>query len=71
MEGLGPKQLKARTFWNKISEEVKEQVVCDPLKQTELSPSSIEEGYQLCACVNVHFLIDMTNVVFNGVEAAE
>ena len=38
IEGLGPKKPKARTFWNKIPEEVKEQVVCEALKQTELSP---------------------------------
>jgi len=27
VEGLSPKKPKARTFWNKIPEEVKEQVV--------------------------------------------
>ena len=31
VEGLGPKKPKARTFWNKIPEEVKEQVVCRTL----------------------------------------
>jgi hypothetical protein len=35
---LGPKKPKAGTFWNKVSEEVKEQVVFEALKQTELSP---------------------------------
>jgi hypothetical protein len=38
VEGLGPKKPKAGTFWNKVSEEVKEQVVFEALKQTELSP---------------------------------
>ena len=41
IEGLGPKQPKARTFWNKIPEEVKEQVVCEALEQTELSPREL------------------------------
>ena len=36
VEGLGPKKPKARTFWNKIPEEVKEQVVCEALEQSEL-----------------------------------
>ena len=40
-EGLGPKKPKARTFWNKIPEEVKEQVVCEALEQTELSPREL------------------------------
>ena len=40
IEGLGPKQPKARTFWNKIPEEVKEQVVCEALEQTELYPEN-------------------------------
>ena len=34
MEGLGPQKPKARCFWNKIPEEVKEQVVCEALWQT-------------------------------------
>lgn len=41
IEGLGPKQPKARTFWNKIPEDVKEQVVCEALEQTELSPREL------------------------------
>ena len=40
-EVLGPKKPKARTFWNKIPEEVKEQVVCEALEQTELSPREL------------------------------
>ena len=41
MEGLGPKKPKARCFWNKIPEEVKEQVVCEALEQTGLSPREL------------------------------
>ena len=41
VEGLGPKKPKARSFWNKIPEEVKEQVVCEALEQTELSPREL------------------------------
>ena len=37
MEGLGPKKPKARIFWNKIPEEVKELVVSKALEQTDLS----------------------------------
>ena len=40
-EGLGPKKPKARTFWNKIPDEVKEQVVQQALEQTELSPREL------------------------------
>jgi putative transposase len=40
VEGLGPKQPKARTFWNKIPEEVKEQVVEIALEETNLYPES-------------------------------
>ena len=36
VEGLGPKKPKARSFWNKIPDEVKEQVVCEALEQTNL-----------------------------------
>ena len=36
VEGLGPKKPKARSFWNKIPVEVKEQVVQQALEQTEL-----------------------------------
>jgi putative transposase len=36
VEGLGPKKPKARTFWDEILEEVKEQVVYEALEQTEL-----------------------------------
>jgi putative transposase len=43
VEGLGPKKPKARTFWNKISDEVKEQVVCEALEQTNLSPRELEQ----------------------------
>jgi putative transposase len=32
---------KARTFWHKIPEEVKEQIVCEALEQTELSPREL------------------------------
>jgi putative transposase len=41
VEGLGPKKPKARTFWNKISDEVVEQVVCEALEQTNLSPREL------------------------------
>ena len=41
IEGLGPKNPKARTFWNKIPDEVKEQVVQQALEQTELSPREL------------------------------
>jgi transposase-like protein len=41
VEGLGPKQPKARTFWNKILEEVKEQVVSEALELTALSPREL------------------------------
>ena len=41
VEGLGPKQPKARTFWNKIPEEVKEQVVSEALELTALSPREL------------------------------
>ena len=41
MEGLGPKKPKSRTFWNKIPDEVKEQVVQQALEQTELSPREL------------------------------
>ena len=41
MEGLDPKKPKARTFWNKIPDEVKEQVVQQALEQTELSPREL------------------------------
>ena len=41
VEGLGPKQPKARTFWNKIPEEVKEQVVETALEETNLSPREL------------------------------
>ena len=34
VEGLGPKNPKARSFWNKIPVEVKEQVVQQALEQT-------------------------------------
>ena len=33
VEGLGPKKPKSRIFWNKIPEEVKEQVVCEALEK--------------------------------------
>jgi hypothetical protein len=38
---LGAKNPKTRTFSNKIPEEVKEHVVCEALKQTELSPREL------------------------------
>jgi putative transposase len=41
VEGLGPKKPKARTFWNKIPDEVKEQVACEALEQTNLSPRKL------------------------------
>jgi putative transposase len=41
VKGLGPKQPKARTFWNKIPEEVKGQVVSEALEQTSLSPREL------------------------------
>ena len=41
LEGLGPQKPKARCFWNKIPEEVKEQVVCEALEQTGLSPREL------------------------------
>ena len=41
VEGLSPKKPKARTFWNKIPEEVKEQLVQQALEQTELSPREL------------------------------
>ena len=41
MEGLGPKKPKARCFWNKIPEEVKEQVLSEALEQTGLSPREL------------------------------
>ena len=41
VEGLGPKKPKARSFWNKIPVEVKEQVVQQALNQTELSPREL------------------------------
>jgi hypothetical protein len=34
VEGLGSKKPKARSFWNKIPVEVKEQVVQQALEQT-------------------------------------
>ena len=43
VEGLGPKKPKARSFWNKIPDEVKEQVVCEALEQTNLSPRELEQ----------------------------
>ena len=41
IEGLGPKNPKARSFWNKIPVEVKEQVVQQALEKTELSPREL------------------------------
>ena len=41
IEGLGSKQPRARTFWNKIPAEVKELVVETALEQTELSPREL------------------------------
>ena len=41
VEGLGSHKPKARTFWNKIPEEVKEQVICEALEQTGLSPREL------------------------------
>ena len=41
VEGLGPKNPKARSFWNKIPVEVKEQVVQQALELTELSPREL------------------------------
>ena len=41
IEGLDPKKPKARSFWNKIPVEVKEQVVQQALEQTELSPREL------------------------------
>ena len=41
IEGLGSHKPKARTFWNKIPEEVKEQVICEALEQTGLSPREL------------------------------
>lgn len=41
VEGLGPKQPKARTFWNKIPEEVKEKVIETALEETNLSPREL------------------------------
>ena len=41
MEGLGSKKPKARSFWNKIAVEVKEQVVQQALEPTELSPRGL------------------------------
>jgi putative transposase len=41
VEGLGSKKTNARTFWNKIPDEVKEQVVQQDLEQTELSPREL------------------------------
>lgn len=41
MEGLSPKKPKARTFWNKIPDEVKEHVVQEALEQTNLSPREL------------------------------
>jgi putative transposase len=41
VEVLGLTKPKARTFWNKIPDEVKEQVVQQALEQTELSPSEL------------------------------
>ena len=38
---MGPKNPKARSFWNKIPVEVKEQVVQQALEQTELSPREL------------------------------
>jgi transposase InsO family protein len=49
--GLGPNKPKARGFWNKIPDEVKDQVVEKALEQTELSPRELAcyitdtEGY--------------------------
>jgi putative transposase len=36
--GLEAKKTKARTFWDKVPEEIKEQVIDEALEQTELSP---------------------------------
>ncbi len=41
LEGLGSKKPKARCFWNKIPEEVKDQVVCEALEKTGLSPREL------------------------------
>jgi putative transposase len=41
VEGLGPKNPKKRSFWNKIPVEVKEQVVQQALDQTELLPREL------------------------------
>jgi putative transposase len=38
---LAPKKPKVRAFWNKVFEEVKEQVVCEALEQMELSPREL------------------------------
>jgi hypothetical protein len=41
VDGLGAKNPKSRTFWNKIPVEVKEQVLFEALEQTELSPTEM------------------------------
>jgi transposase len=41
VEGLGATKPKARSFWDKIPDEVKEQVVCEALEQTNLSPREL------------------------------
>ena len=41
LEGLGPQKPKARCFWKKIPEEVKEQVLSEALEQTSLSPREL------------------------------
>ena len=44
VERLGAKKPKARTFWNKIPEEVKEQVVCEALEKRNSHPESWLSG---------------------------
>ena len=41
IEGLAPKQPRARTFWNKIPAEVKTKVIETALEQTNLSPREL------------------------------
>jgi putative transposase len=41
VEGLDPKKPKARPFWSKVLDDVKEQVIQQALEQTELLPREL------------------------------
>jgi transposase InsO family protein len=59
VEGLGSKKPKARSFWNKIPVEVKEQVVQQALEQTELSPREL--AYRITDTQELSRFVDYYN----------